>query len=75
MIGWSGNRLGRGAFVYRLPPIMTCMKPRKVQSCFKQTISKPLRHMKGRDMMDFLTRAISAHQSQTQKPSLLPNRA
>ena len=29
----------------------------------------------GRDMMDFLTRAISAHQSQTQKPSLLPNRA
>ena len=45
MIGWSGNRLGRGAFVYRLPPIMTCMKPRKVQSCFKQTISKPLRHM------------------------------
>jgi len=29
----------------------------------------------GRDVMDFLTRAITAHQSQTEIPSLLPKQA
>ena len=29
----------------------------------------------GRDVLDFLTQAITAHQSQSQKPSLLPNGA
>jgi transposase len=29
----------------------------------------------GRDVMEFLTRAITAHQCQSEKPSLLPNGA